>query len=321
MLGEAAPAGNIVGRLAIFVIALLAISGNPAVGQTAPDSNPPESRTYVGPAVCDDCHQTAIDNFAHSIHGELFLKRPRNDSEALGCEACHGPASLHVEDPARADGIIRFTHGSATPVAKMNAQCLGCHGGGEHINWQSSVHESEDLACSDCHNPMATLSARGLLARETVNDTCFSCHREQRSEFRRRSHMPLLEGKISCTDCHNPHGGLSEPMLRTTSVNETCFTCHAEKRGPFLFEHAPVTESCLNCHAPHGSNHEKLLITARPVLCQQCHTMIGHMNDPLVRAQLASGAFPDARLIGRSCQNCHVAIHGSNHPSGAKFHR
>jgi hypothetical protein len=26
-------------------------------------------------------------------------------------------------------------------------------------------------------------------------------------------------------------------------------------------------------------------------------------------------------VIGRSCQNCHSQIHGSNHPSGARFQR
>jgi hypothetical protein len=26
-------------------------------------------------------------------------------------------------------------------------------------------------------------------------------------------------------------------------------------------------------------------------------------------------------VIGRSCSNCHSRIHGSNHPSGARFQR
>jgi len=73
--------------------------------------------------------------------------------------------------------------------------------------------------------------------------------------------MPLPEGAMSCDDCHNPHGSLTSPLLKTNTVNETCYQCHAEKRGPFLFEHAPVRESCLNCHTPHGSNQATLLVT------------------------------------------------------------
>src|SRR6185295_6019826 len=85
-----------------------------------------------------------------------------------------------------------------------------------------------------------------------------------------------VPAQLSCTDCHNPHGSTAQALLKANSVNETCFTCHADKRGPFLFEHAPVRDSCVNCHTPHGSNHEKLLITARPLLCQQCHAQSGH---------------------------------------------
>ena len=69
----------------------------------------------------------------------------------------------------------------------------------------------------------------------------------------RSSHMPLREGKIICSDCHNPHGSVTEALLKKNSINDTCYTCHAEKRGPFLFEHAPVRENCDNCHDPHGT--------------------------------------------------------------------
>ena len=89
--------------------------------------------------------------------------------------------------------------------------------------------------------------------------------------------MPLPEGKMSCVDCHNPHGSATRSLLNADSVNDVCYTCHAEKRGPFLWEHAPVRESCVNCHQPHGSNHDKLLVGARPYLCQQCHNLsVGH---------------------------------------------
>ncbi|PCH52056.1 MAG: hypothetical protein COC20_04490 [Cellvibrionales bacterium] len=82
-----------------------------------------------------------------------------------------------------------------------------------------------------------------------------------------------------------------------------------------------VRENCLNCHKPHGSNHEMLLTTARPFLCQQCHTSRGHPNDLLTPSSLAGRGSPDAKLINRGCQNCHTQIHGSNHPSGPRLHR
>ena len=83
--------------------------------------------------------------------------------------------------------------------------------------------------------------------------------------------MPIGEGKIVCSDCHNPHGSFTEAMLRTDTINDTCYKCHAEKRGPFLFEHEPVRENCLNCHDPHGSVNEYMLKESRPRLCFECH--------------------------------------------------
>jgi DmsE family decaheme c-type cytochrome len=133
--------------------------------------------------------------------------------------------------------------------------------------------------------------------------------------------MPLHEGKMSCSDCHNPHGTTTRPLLKADSVNQLCYGCHQEKRGPFLWEHAPVRQNCLNCHEAHGSNNDTLLTVARPFLCQQCHSQILHPNDLLTRANLPRGAVPDPRAMNRGCVNCHAQVHGSNHPSGVRMHR
>lgn len=279
-----------------------------------------DTAAFVGDTLCQACHQSASQSWSHTVHAKVFARNPRTPLERRSCEACHGPGEAHVAQP-QADNILGFTHGSGTPIQTQNRQCMACHEGGGRIHWFGSMHEEAELACSDCHNPMANFSNAGLLAAESVNETCIHCHKTQRAEFQRRSHMPLLEGKLTCTDCHSPHGSTTDPLLKADTVNETCYQCHAEKRGPFLWEHAPVREDCLSCHHPHGSNHEKLLITARPVLCQQCHSATGHVNDPLIRSGLPGGTRPDPRGIGRSCSQCHAQIHGSNHPSGARLHR
>lgn len=311
---------SVVGLMASYVIGEKNQS-NIANATTLPIQENFGDKNYVGLSVCADCHILASDQWAHTIHAKGFQYASGADLADLDCEACHGPGSSHVEDPSDISSIIRFSRTSQDSMIVQNGQCLNCHGGGERIHWEASVHESADLGCADCHNPMGNISTSGMLAKANVNETCMNCHKDQRIDFRRRSHMPLFEGKVTCVDCHNPHGTLNQTLLRTATVNETCYGCHAEKRGPFLFEHAPVREDCSNCHLPHGSNHEKLLITARPILCQQCHSMSGHMNDLFTRGLLATGSRPDARLMGRSCQNCHTQIHGSNHPSGSKFHR
>lgn len=278
---------------------------------------------YVGAATCRACHTVEGDHWSQTLHRRVFELGPRSDFEARSCETCHGPGTAHVSAPETPGAIRRFTRESPEAIDTLNEACLQCHRGGARIHWTGSTHEREDLACSDCHNPMASLSAGGLLREASVNRTCFSCHPQQRVEFRKRSHMPLHEGAIDCADCHNPHGSAADPLLAKISVNQVCTSCHPEKRGPFLWEHAPVRESCLSCHTPHGSNHEMLLTSPRPFLCQQCHSQIGfsHPNDLLTRDNVAGGGNPDLRLAVRSCTNCHAQIHGSNHPSGVRFHR
>lgn len=277
--------------------------------------------TAIGAKTCNACHTLETIQAGHSLHLKAFRAGAEGGDAGTACEACHGPGSAHAGDPTNAKLIIAYTRDAKTPVRTQTATCLSCHAGGARQHWIGSVHAANDLSCTDCHNPMARLSPEGVLAKSTINETCATCHRDVRAKFNRRSHMPLPEGQMSCVDCHNPHGTVSEALLKTDTVNETCYTCHAEKRGPFLFEHAPVRESCLNCHDPHGSNQQTLLAMPMPMLCQQCHTMTRHPNDLQTRAGLATGGAPDERLMGRSCLTCHTNVHGSNNPSGVRFHK
>jgi DmsE family decaheme c-type cytochrome len=310
---------RVAGALFLAAAALAAAPGAMAI---------PAEAQYVGEKVCVKCHDTESKHFSHTQHAKVFRQNPKNELEARVCEACHGPGSLHVprDDHKNRDYLIGFTREWGTPVEVQNAVCMTCHKGGERLHWQGSAHDTNKIACSDCHNAMARFSAQGLLRNASISETCETCHAQQRAEFRKRSHMPLPEGKMTCADCHNPHGSPTRPLLRADSVNDVCYACHAEKRGPFLWEHAPVRENCMNCHVPHGSNHDKLLVAARPYMCQQCHTSPALHAGQFFRADqsaadAALGGTQNPRMINRSCQNCHTQIHGSNHPSGARFQR
>ncbi|CAM5404277.1 DmsE family decaheme c-type cytochrome [Rhodanobacter lindaniclasticus] len=286
-----------------------------AVNPLAPNAD------AVGAKTCVACHSQENVQASHTLHVASFRAGAANTGPQAACESCHGPGSEHAKDPTAPGLIIGFTHNSATTPQVQAGVCLSCHAGGARQHWLGSVHQNRGLSCTDCHNPMAKLSPEGVLAKASINEVCSSCHQDIRAKFNRRSHMPLPEGQMACTDCHNPHGSITKPLLKTDTVNETCYTCHAEKRGPFLFEHAPVRANCLNCHDVHGSNQQTLLVAPIPMLCQQCHTMTRHPNDLQTRAGLGTGPHPDERLIGRGCLTCHSNIHGSNNPSGPKFHK
>ncbi|HEX5353925.1 MAG TPA: DmsE family decaheme c-type cytochrome [Rhodanobacteraceae bacterium] len=299
------------------------LSNEPATSfdsASIPDNPMAPDAVAVGARTCVACHALENMQASHSLHVQAFRAGAVGTGAAAACESCHGPGSAHAKDPTRPGLIIAFTRDAKTPIDTQTRVCLACHKGGARQDWIGSVHQQRGLSCTDCHNPMARLSPEGVLANSSINQVCSTCHRDVRDKFNRRSHMPLPEGQISCVDCHNPHGTLTADLIKTDTVNETCYSCHAEKRGPFLFEHAPVRKNCLDCHDPHGSNQEALLVLPVPMLCQQCHTMTGHPNDLLTKAGLANGQAPDERLIGRSCLSCHSNIHGSNNPSGSRFH-
>jgi len=286
-----------------------------AANPNAPDATP------VGERTCIACHQLEADHFTHTLHALGLHAANKADASIPVCETCHGPGSQHAQAPLVKGSIIAFTKDGGTPIDVQTRTCLTCHEGGPRDHWTGSVHQRNGLSCSDCHNPMAKFSVEGLMAKTSINDTCAQCHKDIRLQFNRRSHMPLPEGQMSCDDCHNPHGSLTSPLLKTNTVNETCYQCHAEKRGPFLFEHAPVRESCLNCHQVHGSNQHALLVAPIPMLCQQCHSHTRHPNDLQTELSLGNGMTPDERLMGRGCITCHAQVHGSNHPSGPRLHK
>jgi DmsE family decaheme c-type cytochrome len=318
------------GGRAGLLLALALIGSQAALADAVPMSD----ARYVGEKKCVSCHDVEKSFFGHTQHSRAFRENPRSDLEKQVCEACHGPGSLHVDDTKDHSKIIGFSKEWGTPVDRQTAQCLSCHQGGQRIFWPGSIHQRNKLSCSDCHNPMSRFSDNGLLKKAGITETCQTCHPQQRAEFRKKSHMPVPEGKMTCEDCHNPHGSSSPRLLKADSLNELCYTCHAEKRGPFLWEHAPVRENCLNCHAPHGSNNDKLLVQTRPFLCSGCHSTTGTMGhamwgnntlgdtaNALATINLQGGITPSKRMTGRSCQNCHSMIHGSNSPAGARFQR
>ena len=268
--------------------------------------------TYVGADVCMSCHADKADLFAKTLMGRVFLQNPRTAQEKLGCEGCHGPGSEHVNaGGGRNHAIVSFRTDSPLPLKQRNGVCLGCHEDGHRTYWTGGQHQRRGLACTNCHQVHQEHNSRFVKATEI--ETCFQCHKDKRAKLMRFSRHPLVEGKMECSSCHNPHGSPNPKLLLEASVNETCYNCHPDKRGPFLWEHAPVRENCATCHDPHGTSNFSMLKMQVPRLCQQCHAEPFHPSEP--QNPLTRFAF------NRGCTNCHGAIHGSNSPSGVRFQR
>lgn len=301
----------------------------PAAPATAPAAAAPEppgqgtQYTEKGADTCLTCHVEGGDFPVYAIfkskHGNRADKRTPFAPGNLQCEACHGPGAKHAGSGDK-NAINTFEADSFLTPQQRNKFCLACHQGNARIAWQGSVHESNNLACTDCHKIHAEHDP--VLVTATQPDVCYKCHKQQRMDFSKPSAHPVRAGKMACSDCHSPHGSNTDALLAKPTVNQLCYTCHAEKRGPFLWEHAPVAEDCTLCHSPHGTVRPTLLKKTPPLLCQQCHSVAGHPSVARTGAALPSGgAGGSAFLLAGSCINCHSEIHGSNNPSGVKLMR
>jgi len=304
----------------LWLAALVALVATGSAAAATPKGVAPQDDA----SACKACHE-ASGAFNKTKHAGL----------AAGCLSCHAGAAEHARKQQAGD-----TSGAKPSFKTMKAQdidatCLKCHEKGTQANWAGGTHDRRNVACTSCHSVHAYKSEKAQLKAVSDSETCYGCHKAERAKTLRTSHHPVREGKIGCSSCHNPHDGSQPKMIKADSVNELCYTCHTEKRGPFLFEHAPVREDCVSCHEPHGSNHKRLLVNKLPTLCQNCHFQGGgHYQNAgdnwttekgLYTAAPAGSpsGFPviSSRWVEKSCRNCHVALHGSNSPSGAFFIR
>ena len=272
-----------------------------------------------GDARCTECHDENDSPQALAIgktkHGVTADKRNPT------CTSCHGESDEHVKKAGRgtekAPAVeVNFGKKSKNTAEERNKACLTCHQGANRISWQSSLHATSDVACTSCHNIHA--SKDKVKDKKQQAEVCFNCHKEQRAQYQRPSRHPIVEGKVTCSDCHNPHGSAGPKMMARDSVVETCYTCHMEKRGPFVWNHQPVTDDCSLCHSPHGSVNANLLKQRSPFLCQQCHESNRHRGTTASTTadNLTGSASGRGVTLARGCNNCHTNIHGSNNPAG-----
>lgn len=335
-----------------FLQALAVAAGVMLFASAAAGADPKPDLALKGDAKCTRCHDASEEkpvlSIAQTRHGV------KADGRTPTCTSCHGDSERHANKPAdvkeRPKPDVVFKGAGKSPAHVQGGQCLACHDNGTRTLWHGSKHQNENVACSNCHS--AHVPRDPVMSKASQPDVCFACHKTERAQGLRISHHPVQEGKVACSDCHQPHGSIAPKLLQKASVNETCWQCHAEKRGPFLWEHPSASDDCMNCHTPHGSTNPPLLRARTPWLCQECHgdgaphpgnvysgaslpggrvananntggvsgtTQLGVIN-PVTGARVTQNA-PQAQLAFRGCVNCHAQVHGSNHPAGNRFLR
>ena len=308
--------------------AFIAGTGWASASLAAPPLPPNADLPPFNDKTCTRCHDEGemkpIWSLYQARHGV------RTDAHAPNCQSCHGGSKKHLygdPDPkikgkqppdvvfgtrANPDGFPK------SEVDRQNASCSACHDkDSKRSHWQGSTHQSRGLACVSCHE-IHTFNDK-VRDKRTQPEVCFKCHKEQRAQINRPSRHAIPEGKVACSDCHNPHGSVGPKLMVRDSINATCYTCHMEKRGPFVHNHEPVDDDCTNCHNPHGTLEPNMLKARTPFLCHSCHTPHGAVQ-PLLAGQAGAPnivGYGNGTYItqGRGCLNCHTQVHGSNNPS------
>lgn len=189
--------------------------------------------------MCLGCHNSNLGNWHVAVH---------NDN-GVGCADCH--KAHDPRDPVRA---------KATQVEV----CKTCHQlqvADSLLPFAHPVHEGQ-MACSSCHSPHGSL-ADASLKRDTINETCYTCHADKRGPFL-WEHQPVSE---DCTLCHKPHGSAQAGMLkqRPPFLCQQCHGAQGHPSVPGLPGGVPggsnpsvylLGSGCANCHSQvHGSNH------------------------------------------------------------------
>jgi predicted CXXCH cytochrome family protein len=285
---------------------------------------------------CEGCHGPGSAHLTDKQHGAIARLSEHPDYVAALCTRCHHEDVQEAHFRADVHASVKVSCGTCHDVHRDHGSVSLLRGGGARALWLAGRERKpkrpagSGATTSDqqppgegtappaagapeappAAGPKARLDrgtgdkiagARFLTDQAKVNTLCLSCHQQQQGQFHQNSRHPLFEGRITCTDCHNPHG-TGETTLVRHRVDALCVRCHTEKRGPFAFEHDTLTtgDGCLTCHQAHGSPNNKLVKLNGRAVCLQCHSEIN--------------AEPAHRTRPGSCwrAGCHADFHGSN---------
>ncbi|MFN2201167.1 MAG: cytochrome c3 family protein, partial [Caldilineaceae bacterium] len=177
--------------------------------------------------------------------------------DGVGCEACHGPGSNHVNNPYQVE----------MQIVRDSALCGQCHqlpepenidadeGFFAHRGAYAELYTSKKrvMDCVDCHDPHQSTKYG-----DSVDDRalCAECHFEQ-AEYQKISDRR----HASCTDCHMPQAtvfAIGSPELHMGDMRthvfgvnvgaETKFNDDGSTSMPYL----TVDYTCKGCHNDEG---------------------------------------------------------------------
>lgn len=225
-----------------IALCLAALAGG-AAAQKA--QLPLEGYTQTKHKKCISCHRSdPVKEIFKTLHADA--KNPDTPAANEQCESCHGPGAAHVGFPLQVQ-VFNFGENSPRSTAEQSGMCLKCHQDGKQSEWKDGMHDQPTISCVTCHS--VHKSEDPILNQALAADRCVECHKEMNAQQHVVGLHVIENGKVSCTDCHNPHAKLDTSL---------CVNCHDQDEATLAKQSAKAQEfhaamrennlSCLKCH-------------------------------------------------------------------------
>ncbi len=212
------------------------------------------------PYNCGACHTTGYSPEGHQddLPGIVGTWA----EPGIRCEECHGPGSLHVENP----------RGVQMLVDRDAALCGQCHlrGDPESINASGGFirhHEQYEelfqskhaiLDCVQCHNPHEGVIQLRQAEVQTTRVGCESCHFKEAKNQKIADHT---RAKVACIDCHMPRlvkSAVGNPDTFTGDIRSHLMAIDPTQVSQFTEDGSEAISqisldfACRHCHNPDG---------------------------------------------------------------------
>jgi hypothetical protein len=202
--------------------------------------------------LCVDCH-TGMPLLVPGSHDRF--QQPPFRFLTVGCERCHGPGAIHVEQRTQ-DAVLGGSFEGSIDYSIVNPRklraeirddvCAQCHLAGDARVLQPGKNYLDFRPGTPLGDVVAIFSVP-----QTIKGNHFVAL-DQFEQLKMSRCWAASNGRLGCISCHDPHVQLHGDQAADFFRNR-CLTCHATGscREPLAQRQATSPpDNCIHCHMP-----------------------------------------------------------------------